>query len=94
MTELSIVTGEIRNHLHNLSRWARRKRCSTPLKMFPSRSLILTEPLGVSLIIAPWNYPVQLLLNPLVGAIASGCTAVLSSGFFPCAMRKKPAHCS
>ncbi|MBO5813129.1 MAG: aldehyde dehydrogenase [Alistipes sp.] len=77
MTELSIVTGEIRNHLHNLSRWARRKRCSTPLKMFPSRSRMVVEPLGSSLIIAPWNYPVQLLLNPLVGAISAGCTSLL-----------------
>ena len=77
MTELSIVSGEIRNHLSNLSRWARRKRCSTPLKMMPSRSRIISEPLGTSLIVAPWNYPVQLLLNPLVGAISAGCTAVL-----------------
>ena len=77
ITELSIVAGEVRNHIKNVERWARRKRCATPLKMFPSRSRIVTEPLGMSLIIAPWNYPVQLLLNPLVGAISSGCTAVL-----------------
>ena len=77
LTELSIVAGEVRNHLHNVERWARRKRCATPLKMFPSRSRVITEPLGTSLIVAPWNYPVQLLLNPLVGAISAGCTAVL-----------------
>lgn len=77
MTELSIVTGEIRNHLRHLSRWARREWCATPLKMFPSRSRIVSEPLGSALIIAPWNYPVQLLLNPLVGAISAGCTALL-----------------
>lgn len=77
MTELSIVEGEIRNHLRNLSRWMRVERCKTPLKMTPSRSRIVSEPLGSSLIIAPWNYPVQLLLNPLVGAISAGCTAVL-----------------
>ena len=77
ITELSIVAGEVRNHLHNVERWARRKSCATPLKMFPSRSRIVTEPLGTSLIIAPWNYPVQLMLNPLVGAISAGCTAVL-----------------
>ena len=45
--------------------------------MFPSRSYIVKEPLGNALIISPWNYPVQLLLNPLVGAISAGCTAVL-----------------
>ena len=77
LTELSIVAGEVRNHLHNLERWTRRKRCATPLKMFPSRSRIISEPLGTSLIIAPWNYPVQLMLNPLVGAISAGCTAIL-----------------
>ena len=77
MTELSIVKGEIKNHLHHLKSWMKPKRCSTPLKMMPSRSRVVSEPLGLSLIISPWNYPVQLLLNPLVGAISAGCTAVL-----------------
>lgn len=77
MTELSIVLGEVKNHLKNLSSWASSERVSSPLKMFPSRSKVLSEPLGNTLIIAPWNYPVQLLLNPLVGAISAGCTAIL-----------------
>ena len=77
LTELSIVKGEIKNHLRNIDRWSRPKRKPTPIKMFPSRSHIVSEPLGNTLIIAPWNYPVQLLLNPLVGAISAGCTAVL-----------------
>lgn len=77
LTELSIVTGEIKNHLSHLRRWMRSRSVSTPLKMMPSRSRIVSEPLGCSLIISPWNYPVQLLLNPLVGAISSGCTAIL-----------------
>lgn len=77
LTELSIVKGEIRNHLGHLGRWARPKLKATPLKMFPSVSRIVSEPLGSTLIIAPWNYPVQLLLNPLVGAISAGCTAIL-----------------
>ena len=77
MTEISIVLGEIDNFLKNLARWAASSKKSTPLKLFPSRSEVITEPLGVALIIAPWNYPVQLTLNPLVGAIAAGCTAVL-----------------
>ena len=77
MTEISIIYGEIKNHLKNLSSWASPKRVASPLKMFPSRSKVLSEPLGNTLIIAPWNYPVQLLLNPLVGAISAGCTAVL-----------------
>lgn len=77
MTELSIVRGEIKNHLKHLKGWMRPKRVCSPLKMFPSRSRVITEPLGSALIIAPWNYPVQLLLNPLVGAISAGCTAML-----------------
>lgn len=77
LTEISIVKAEIRAHLSNIGRWARRKRAHSPLKLFPSRSYIVKEPLGNTLIISPWNYPVQLLLNPLVGAISSGCTALL-----------------
>ena len=77
MTEISIVRAELRSHLGNIRKWARRKKVCSPLKLFPSRSYIVKEPLGNALIISPWNYPVQLLLNPLVGAISSGCTAVL-----------------
>ena len=77
MTELSIVLGEIDNHLRHLKRWTTPKPVATPIKMMPSRSKVMAEPLGCSLIMAPWNYPVQLLLNPLVGAISSGCTAIL-----------------
>ena len=77
MTELSIVNGEIRNHLSHLRCWMKSRRVGTPLKMMPSRSCVVCEPLGNALIISPWNYPVQLLLNPLVGAISAGCTAIL-----------------
>lgn len=77
LTEISIVLGEIDNHISNLRSWASPVHRPTPLKMFPSRSRIVSEPLGSTLIIAPWNYPVQLLLNPLVGAISAGCTAIL-----------------
>ena len=79
LTELSIVLGEIDNHLHHLKRWMTPKHVGTPLKMMPSQSKVVVEPLGCTLIMAPWNYPVQLLLNPLVGAISAGCTAVLKS---------------
>ena len=77
LTELSIVAGEIKNHIGHLHRWMRTRRACTPLKMMPSRSRVVSEPLGAALIISPWNYPVQLLLNPLVGAISAGCTAIL-----------------
>lgn len=77
LTEISIVLGEIDNHLKHVAHWASSEKRHTPLKMFPSRSRIISEPLGTALIVAPWNYPVQLLLNPLVGAISAGCTAIL-----------------
>jgi aldehyde dehydrogenase (NAD+) len=77
LTEISIVLQEIKNHLRHLKCWAKTKRVRTPIQLLPSKSRILYEPLGIGLIIAPWNYPVQLLLNPLVGAISSGCCAVL-----------------
>lgn len=77
LTEISIVYGEIRAHLRHLSRWAKPERKCSPVAIMPGRSKVVKEPLGNALIIAPWNYPVQLLLNPLVGAISAGCTAML-----------------
>ena len=77
IAEVSILLGEIRTHIRNIGKWTRPQRCPTPMKLFPSRSKIISEPLGTALIISPWNYPVQLLLTPLVGVISSGCTAVL-----------------
>lgn len=77
LTELSIVKAEAKMHLRHLSSWAKRRKATSPLKMFPSKSYVVKEPLGNALIVSPWNYPVQLLLNPLVGAISSGCTAML-----------------
>lgn len=77
LTEISLVKGEIRDHIKSVKSWARKERCSTPLTIFGSSSYIVKEPLGTTLIVSPWNYPVQLLLNPLVGAISAGCTAVL-----------------
>ena len=77
LCETSIVKNEIRNHLKHLDRWARPRRVKSPLTHFPSSSHLVSEPLGNTLIIAPWNYPVTLLLCPLVGAISAGCTAVL-----------------
>ena len=77
LTEISIVKAEIKMHLKSLKSWSKRCKVPTPLKLFPSRSYMVKEPLGNALIVSPWNYPVQLLLNPLVGAISSGCTAML-----------------
>jgi len=77
LTEISIVLQEVNNHLKHLRRWARPKRVATPVQILPSVSRIHYEPLGTTLIVAPWNYPLQMLLNPLVGAISSGCCSLL-----------------
>lgn len=77
MTEIGLVYGEIADALKHLGKWARRRKCATPLTGIPSSGYIVREPLGCTLIVSPWNYPVQLLLNPLVGALAAGCTAIL-----------------
>lgn len=77
LTEISIVLNEIRYHRKNLKQWAKPKSVPTPLHLLPSRSRIHFEPLGVALIVSPWNYPFQLLLNPLVGAISAGCCAII-----------------
>ena len=79
MTEISMVRGEIRNQLGHLRSRMRRRRVSTPLAHFPCCGYEIMEPLGTVLIVSPWNYPVQLLLSPLAGAIAAGCTAVLKT---------------
>lgn len=77
LTEISIVTGEIDNHIKHLKKWAAPKRIATPIHLLPSSSKILSEPLGVALIVSPWNYPFQLLINTLVGAISAGCCSIL-----------------
>ena len=77
MTETGMVLDEIRHELRHVRSWARIKKVKTPLAQFPSRSFIVPEPYGVVLIMSPWNYPLQLCLEPLVGAIAAGNTAVV-----------------
>ncbi len=77
LTEISVVTGEIDHHIKNLKRWTRPRKVSTPLHLLPSSGRVIYEPLGVALIVAPWNYPFQLLFNPLAGAISAGCCTIL-----------------
>jgi len=77
LTEVFLVVNEINYALRNLRRWTRRERVKTDIVQQPARSYRVAEPLGVVLIIAPWNYPVQLSLLPLVGAIAAGNCAVI-----------------
>lgn len=77
LTEVGLVKGEIRHAMKHVGKWARREWHPTSVACLPASSYVVKEPLGTALIIAPWNYPVQLLLSPVVGAIAAGCTVVL-----------------
>lgn len=77
LTEISIVKQEIDNHIRNLKKWAKPKSVRTPLHLLPSSGKIIYDPLGVALIVAPWNYPFQLLMNSLVGSISAGNCAIL-----------------
>lgn len=84
MSETGLVLSEIKFHLKHLASWMRVKRVRPSLAQIPAKSYIMPEPYGVSLIISPWNYPVLLCLEPLVGAISAGCTAILKpSGYTP-----------
>jgi len=84
ITEISVVIGELNHHIKHLKKWTKAKRVPTPFYLFPSRSKVIFEPLGLSLIIAPWNYPFQLLINPLIGSIsAGGCSIIKPSPHTP-----------
>ncbi|MCO4294008.1 aldehyde dehydrogenase [Solitalea sp. MAHUQ-68] len=83
-TEVGIVYEELNFAIKHLKKWMKPVRPSTPMALFPSSSYIHKDPLGCVLIIAPWNYPFQLLINPLIGAIAGGnCTILKPSELAP-----------
>jgi len=77
VSETGFCIQEIDKTIHHVDKWARKKSVSTSLLHFPASSYIKPEPLGTVLIISPWNYPFQLLISPLIGAIAAGNTAIL-----------------
>jgi len=77
LSETGFVISEAKFALKHLPRWMRSKRVSTPLMAQPGHSRIQAEPKGVVLIIAPWNYPLSMVLAPLVGVIAAGNAAVM-----------------
>jgi aldehyde dehydrogenase (NAD+) len=76
-TEIAVVLAELDNFLKNLESWMKPKSVSASLLNFPSSDSIHKDPYGVSLIIGPWNYPFQLAINPLIGAIGGGNCAVI-----------------
>lgn len=84
VTEVGMVLAELNVKLRNLKKWMRPERVRTNLLNMPSTSYVYKDPWGVVLIIGPWNYPFQLLINPLLGAIAAGnCVVLKPSEFAP-----------
>ena len=84
MAEIGMVLDEVRFHLRHLPRWSRDKRVPTPLAQFHAVSFLSPEPYGVALIMSPWNYPILLCLDPLIGAISAGnCAVVKPSAYTP-----------
>jgi acyl-CoA reductase-like NAD-dependent aldehyde dehydrogenase len=81
-TEIGLVASELRHALRHLPAWMKPRRRGAPLLAWPAGAFIRPEPYGVALIIGPWNYPLQLLLSPLVGAMAAGNCAVLKPSEF------------
>ena len=77
LTEINFVYTEINIALKNIKKWAKRKAIKSTLINFPSSDYIIPEPYGITLHISPWNYPFQLSIAPLIGAIAAGNTVVL-----------------
>ena len=77
VTEVAMVYDEINMHIKNIKKWSKKRRVKTPLVQFPAKSFIQLEPYGVVLIIGPFNYPFMLTMDPLIGAIAAGNTAVI-----------------
>jgi len=78
-TEVGLVLKEIDYFLHNLKKLAKPKKVGTGLLNYPSKGKIISMPLGVVLIVSPWNYPFQLALMPTIGAIAGGNTVILKT---------------
>ena len=76
LTEVGVIQ-EVDHAIKHLRSWAKPKKVSVPLTQMPGRARVYAEPLGVVLIISPWNYPLQLAISPLVGAISAGNCALL-----------------
>lgn len=77
LTEIGFLVAEIDHALQHLAGWMRPRRVGVPLALQPATARVVPEPLGVVLVIAPWNYPLMLALSPVIGALAAGNAAVI-----------------
>ncbi|MGB3591452.1 MAG: aldehyde dehydrogenase [Nonlabens sp.] len=82
LTEYHVITDELDDYINNVEKWSRPKTVLPSLLNFPSTAHIYKEPYGNVLIISPWNYPFQLALGPLIGAVAAGNTVILKPSEF------------
>ena len=86
LCEVGLTRSELSYVKKHFRRWSRARGVSTPMTLFPGRSFTLPRPYGVSLIMSPWNYPILLSLEPLIGAIAAGnCCILKPSAYAPAA---------
>jgi len=93
LTEIGFLVSEIDHALSGLGRWMRPRRVAAPLALQPATAKVVPEPLGVALIIAPWNYPLMLALSPLIGALAAGNAAIVKpSELAPATSRALALH--
>lgn len=84
MTEVGMVLDELHHQIRHVRRWARPRRVRTPLSQFHAVSHVYSEPYGLVLVMAPWNYPFQLSMEPLIGALAAGnCVVLKPSNYAP-----------
>ncbi|MFT6879183.1 MAG: aldehyde dehydrogenase (NAD+) [Algoriphagus sp.] len=77
LSEIFVVTSEVKHAIQHLGQWMRNKSVDTPLALLGSKSYIKYEPKGVCLIISPWNFPVNLTFGPLISAVAAGNTVII-----------------
>lgn len=77
ITEVGILYDDINFHIKNVKKWSSEEKRKSPIVYYPSKSYIYKEPYGVTLIIGPFNYPFQLVIAPLIGAISAGNTAII-----------------
>lgn len=84
MCEIGLTLSELTYQLKHIRRWSRTKKHKTGLSNFPAKSFTVREPYGCVLVMAPWNYPFLLCMEPLVGALAAGnCCVVKPSAYSP-----------
>ncbi len=84
MCEVGMTLSELRYVYRHLDRWARQRRVCSPIAQFHASSFTVQEPYGVVLILSPWNYPLMLCLEPLIGALAAGnCCVLKPSAYAP-----------